>query len=213
MSVYLFKTLPRNLQNSFCAVRSTADNLFNLLKVAEIILTCNDFRVEENNDFDVAVYTGGYNRVLVRKSDGFFTMNFPFKIEDQGDSLSLMYDNFQMVIDLRTVSMMRNAIQTCNLTGYSHEEIILSLNSNFDAPIREAIDVCDAFTSLISEDHGYFRFDDDPTNENGAIHPRFHFDFFFRNTASVKLGADMMISHDFFYPLFDIKQEKHYIGR
>lgn len=213
MSAYFYANLPQRLQKAFCAVRSTSDNLFNLLNVAEIILSCNSCRVEQGNKFDLAIFTGSFNRVLMRKPDGYFTMNFPFKIEDQGDNISLIYDVFRMDINVRVISMMRNAIQTCKLKGYSHEEIILSLYDDFNASSREAIDVCDAFTSLISEDHGYFRFDDDPNNEDGDIHPRYHFDFFFRNTSSVKLGADKMITHDFFYPLFDMSQEKHYIGR
>ncbi|WP_272517933.1 hypothetical protein [Providencia sp. PROV221] len=213
MSAYYFENLPRNLQNSFWAVRSTSDNLYNLLQVLEIILSCNDSRVNQSSDFDLAIFTGSYNRVLVRKPDGYFTMNFPFKIEDQGENLLISYDIFHMVIDLRIISMLRNAIQTCKIRGYTHEEIILSLHYNFSVPVKEAIEVCDTFISLISEDHGYFRFDDDPVNQNGNIHPRFHFDFFFKNTSSVKLGTDLMISHEFFYPLFDISKEKYYVRR
>lgn len=43
----------------------------------------------------------------------------------------------------------------------SYEAIAVELCDNFDRDIQQAINYCDAISSLLLVDHGYFRFDDD----------------------------------------------------
>jgi hypothetical protein len=89
----------------------------------------------------------------------------------------------------------------------------LDLVANFHLEVTEASNYLDAFLHLISEDHGYFRFDDDLGHANGHIHPRYHFDFFCKNSTSVKIGKDKYADIDCFYSLFDSTQAKHYLRK
>ncbi|KOO58068.1 hypothetical protein WH43_09640, partial [Rheinheimera sp. KL1] len=67
------------------------------------------------------------------------------------------------------------------------------------------------FFHLISEDHGYFRFDDDAANENGKVHPRFHLDFFLKNSSTLKIGLDRGISLETVISMFDPTRPKWFL--
>ncbi|CZZ29758.1 TPA: hypothetical protein I3313_004973 [Enterobacter hormaechei subsp. hoffmannii] len=211
MSVFLFSDIPDYHTSKFVSVRDTFDNLTNLLLVVEIINLCGHCRTVNHNDFDFAVYSGAYARILVKKSDGFFTMSLPFKVIDYGGNVVFNYEDYNKVVNAEFISMMRNAIGACRDYGYSHEEVIFSLTENFNLEYREAANYCDIFTSLITDDHGYFRFDDDPDNENGRIHPRYHFDLFYKNSTTIKIGVSQNITAPYFLNLFDKSVSKYYL--
>ena len=212
MSIFLFADIPTYHLDKFVPVRDSFDNLNNLLQIAEIINICAHCRIDDHTDFDFSIYSGSYSRVLIKKIDGFFTMAMPFKIIDYGANVVLNYEEFNQVVHAEFISMMRNAIGACKVYGYSHEEVISSLTENFNIDYRAAVNYCDIFTSLMTEDHGYFRFDDDPDNENGRVHPRYHFDLFYKNSTSIKIGVNERITAPYFMNLFDKTMDKHYLG-
>jgi len=212
MSAYFYREIPQYQMSGFCAVRNSLDNLANILKLAEIINTCQYCRVEdEEMGFDVAVFSGEYRRALIKKDDGYFSMSIPFQIVNSGDRIIFNSDYLEEEVSGRFISMMRNCIQTLKESSLSHEGVIYSLTQDFNLVISDAIRYYDAFASLISEDHGFFRFDDDPHNEDGDIHPRYHFDIFYKNTTSIKIGYDRVADIGCFYSLFDGSIPKMYL--
>jgi len=214
MTAYFYNGVPQYHLNNFCAVRNVLDNFQNLLNIAEIVNASIYDKTDECPDnFDLVVFSGEYSRALIRKSDGFFSMAIPFQVVDHGDRISFNFDLVRDEVNGLFISIMRNAIQTSRNHDFSHESIALSLSENFGLEIQEAINYSDAFVSIVSEDHGYFRFDDDPKNENGQFHPRYHIDFFYKNSSSVKVGADEFVDINFFYSLFDGGHPKHYLKR
>jgi hypothetical protein len=211
MSSYYFSNIPPYHLEKLIAVRDSYDNLLNILQIAEIVNCCSHCRNDNHNNFDFAVYTGGYARVLVKKELGYFTMTMPFQIIEYDENITFNYNACALPVHAQFISIMRNAVEACRTYGYSHEDIISSLCDNFDLDVRTAVNYCDVFTSLISDDHGYFRFDDDEANAQGNIHPRYHFDFFYRNSTSIKLGVDRNITSSYFLSLFDKSLEKPYL--
>ncbi|MHC8348775.1 hypothetical protein ACYZT7_05210 [Pseudomonas sp. RT4P38] len=212
MSAFFFKGIPDYYMNKFCAVRDTLDNLKNVLQLAELINSCGHCRVAAHTqDFDLAIFSGEYCRALIRKSDGFFSMTIPFQIIDDGDNIYFNYDSLKEEVSGRFISILKNAILTSKGGSHSHEEIICSIVDSFGLDVNEAIPYYDAFAALLTDDHGYFRFDDDEPNANGDIHPRYHFDFFFKNTSSIKIGSDAPVGIQCFYSLFDGGLPKHYL--
>lgn len=211
MTAYFFKGVDKSRLKNLCAVRDSFDNLKNILNLVEFVNTCSHCKIDGyDKEFDFVVFSGEYSRVLVRKSDGFFTMSMPFQIVDDG-RLYFNYDDFGVEVDGRLISMLRNAVATSKLGGNSHEEVIVSLVDSFGVEVHEATFIYDVFATLAMGDHGYFRFDDDPKNQNGKIHPRYHFDFFFKDSSAVKIGSDGLVDIESFYALFDGTKEKHYL--
>lgn len=212
MTTFYYKDVPSYLINSFVAVRDSFSNLENLLCVVNIINHCQVHREKNGLDFDIAILTSGINRILVKKNDGFFTMSFPFQLIDYGYNLSAHLDDYGITIDAAFISYMKNALETASSNVYCHDDIALSLNNSFGLEGLDCTIYADIFSHLLLKDHGYFRFDDDPVNENARIHPRYHFDFFCTNSSSVKLGHPNLINSDFFFDLFDVNKDRPYLS-
>lgn len=212
MTAFYFRGVPRYMLSKFDAVRDSFDNLSNLLLLAEIVNTCAHCRVGAYvPDFDFVVFSGDFCRALVRKADGFFSMAIPFQVVDSGDSISFNFDQAGEEVSGRFISIMRNALTASRKASFSYGEVESSITDAFFLEPSEAALYCDAFVSLLSDDHGYFRFDDDAANADGHIHPRYHFDFFYKNASAVKIGADTFVDIECFYALFDGARPKRYL--
>lgn len=214
MTAFFFKEIPSFRMQSFIAVRNSLDNLYNILLAAEIINTFphSEVRGDENN-FDIAVFTGDYCRLLIKKTDGYFSMSIPFQVVNDGGRVSFTFDIIGEEVSGRFISIMKNAIETSRNNSHSHEDVVCSICENYGLEVSESIKYYDAFATLISDDHGYLRFDDDDDRANGDIHPRYHFDIFFKNTSAIKIGYDNFADMSSFYALFDGEQPKEYLGR
>lgn len=213
MTVLFFKNVPDYYLNNFKAVRTSFDNLYNLLNVVEAINSSSHCRIDGfEPDFSFAVFCGDTNRLLVTKKDGYFSMALPFQVLDEGEIISFNFDYLGEEVSGRLISIMKNIIYTHTEGCFSHDEVVLSLVENFSLTVEEATNYYEGFIYLLTEDHGYFRFDDDPKNANGAVHPRLHFDFFFKNSTNIKLGIHKAPGINFFYDIFDSSRKKPFLG-
>ena len=213
MTTYYYKDIPDYFFNKFRAVRSCLDNFHNVMQIAEIVNNCHDCLVENFDDgFDIAIFTQEARRFLVRTTDGYMSMSFPFQIVvNEGHIISFNCDMVNEPVNGLFISAMKNAVNTVEQYGFPYEEVIVSLADNFDFTIDKATLYYDTFITLIAEDHGYLRFDDDVKRENGDIHPRYHFDLFFKNSSGIKLGYHKRAEFNCFLPLFNKEIPKFYL--
>ncbi|MDP1539906.1 MAG: hypothetical protein Q8L72_04540 [Moraxellaceae bacterium] len=212
MSVYYIRNLPAYTRLGFLSVRDSFDNLSNVLRVIEIVnASQSSISLERSDDFDLVIFTGICNRVVVRKSKGFFTMSIPFQVINSGEGIYFNCDYIGGKVDGLYLSVMRNAISVSKNKFITNDDIVLSISETFGLGVHESINYSNAFFSLLADDHGYFRFDDDFDNEDGDVHPRYHFDFFYKNSSCVKIGVVGDISIEYFYSLFDKSKPKKYM--
>lgn len=181
MSAFFFTGIPTYCMRGFSAVRDVYDNLSNVLTLVEIANTCSHCMIRKyNEDFDLVVFSGEYTRALIRKNDGYFSMALPFQVIDHGNYITFNCDHIEVEVGGMFISIMRNALMTSKRGNFCYDEIACSITDDFDLSVDDALRYCDSFVALLADDHGYFRFDDDPKNENGDFHPRYHFDFFIK---------------------------------
>ncbi|EPN3981392.1 hypothetical protein [Vibrio parahaemolyticus] len=212
MSVFYYCNIPNHYLNGFKAVRHSLDNLSNILQLAEIVNSCPEHIEGGNKDnFDIAVFTNDFHRFVVRKEDGYFSMSIPFQVIVENGHIHFNCDLIEQPVSGKFISIMRNAIETVDGNIHSHEDVIFSIIENFNVEMQEAIEYYDTFAAIISEDHGYFRFDDDEENADGHIHPRFHFDIFYKNNSSLKIGYDKLAKIDCLISLADKITPKKYL--
>lgn len=212
MSLYLFNNVPAQYLDKFCAVRDAFSNLENLLVTAEIVNSCHESWNKKTSDFDLLISTGTHKRILVKKPDGFFTMNLPFQVIEYETNIFFNYNAYALPVNYEFISRCRNIITTCENGNFSHETIAIEQYENFDRNWEQATLYSDAISSLLLSDHGYFRFDDDLANANGKIHPRYHFDFFCNNSTNVKIGTNVRINDGFFLDLLDVSKDRPYLA-
>lgn len=68
------------------------------------------------------------------------------------------------------------------------------------------------FRDLLISEEGYIRYDYDEEHENGHHHPINHFDVFFSNSSTFKLGLHSRTDIDAFIDLLDSNTECHYVS-
>lgn len=212
MTAFYFNSIPSYYLDKFVPVRNIFDNFYNTLVIAEIVNRHHYvYPLPHNPQYDFIVYSGDYQRVFIKKIDGFSSMTIPFQIVDNGGEIYFNCDSIQHPVDSYLISIFRNAIRTCQESNFSIETIIISLMENFSLSDIEATKFLDAFISSINEDHGYFRYDDDEENEDGDIHPRYHLDIFIKNTSTIKIGTSIIHGLDCFSSLCDKTVAKKYL--
>jgi len=211
MTAFFFKNIPDHALRGFVPVRDALDNIWNVVALAEILNTCSYCRTDVGDEgFDIAIFAGGFSRALVKKQAGFFSMAIPFQIVETPDGVRFNFNSLAEEVSGLLISIIRNAITTSR-HGFCHENIAASIEDNFNVGINLAAIYSDSFIELLCDDHGYLRFDDDPVNENGTVHPRYHFDFFYKNSSSIKIGMDGFVDLECFYSLFDRTLSKRYL--
>lgn len=210
MSSYFFNGIPDYHMKNLKPVRSALDNLHNVLELVNIINFQNYSKEETENDFDIAIFSGNYSRSLIKKDSGFFSMHIPFSVIEEENRIKFQSKELGEFLDGRLISIFKNAISS-SAQGICYEDILFSISNDFMMSKNNASIYVDEFFSLLSQDHGYLRFDDDEKNENGEIHPRYHFDFFYTNSSSVKIGTYKNADLNIFYSLFDKTIPKRYI--
>ncbi|MBO2568142.1 hypothetical protein I6M39_03885 [Shewanella algae] len=213
MAAFYYNNIPKYILESIRCVRESSDNLWNSLLVAEVINNYPENKVENlDGGFDVAIFTGDFHRFLIKKVDGYFSMSNPFQVQYGPEgAMTFHCDIIQEPVDGRFISIMRNAISAIEGRQLSHDDVILSFYESFNLDVRDAASFYDAFTALLSIDHGYFRFDDDSDNEDGHVHPRYHFDIFYRNSSSLKIGYTKSAEVECFLSLVDHDLPKKYL--
>lgn len=154
MSIYLFTNIPDYHLAGFVPVRDSYDNLLNVLTFVETVSRCGHCRTENELEAEFAIFTGSVTRILIKKEFGFYTMCLPFQIIDYGGNISFNYDEFNMPITSLFISIMRSCVEACRNYGYSHEDILESVMVNYNVELRDSVNYCDMFTSLITEDLG-----------------------------------------------------------
>ncbi len=64
---------------------------------------------------------------------------------------------------------------------------------------------------ILQFEPAYIRYDNDPKNEKGKLHPLHHFDVNYSNYSTYKLGLDKAITNDFLENMLDVATECSYI--
>ncbi|GAB1072639.1 hypothetical protein [Shewanella algae] len=213
MSIYLFRSMPTHIRDNIKCVRDSFDNFWNILTLVEAINFYPEIDVNHDGVFDIALYTRDFSRFLVKKEDGFFSMNNPFQVIYDGGIIRFGCDLIGKPVDALFISLMRNAIGTVQDSEFSIDDILLSFNQNFDLEFSEASLYASAFCQLLSRDSGYFRFDDDPEHANGHIHPRHHVDVFYNQSCTIKIGCETKLGVEQFVSLADKNVPKLYLGQ
>lgn len=69
------------------------------------------------------------------------------------------------------------------------------------------------FTSLYAYEPGYIRYDYDPENENGHVHPRYHLDINYSKRGTYKIGLWENMTIDSFTELLDLSTDCYYASK
>lgn len=137
-------------------------------------------------------------RLFIYTDKKYFSVAFPFNIDISGDEVLSIRTYRGKAVDSRSIAFAFSFLE--NDTFLLQPEPSLFA---IDCSPSEALGL-----SLLEElfllEPGYIRYDIDPENENGKLHPLVHLDINYSSYSTYKLGLHKEISEDLFEDIVDI---------
>ena len=163
----------------------------------------------------IILYIDKMSRLFLLNDNKFYSIVFPFSTYKNGGSFKFSFHGNE-TIESRLISKVISIItcdkfkEKCSLDFispiYDYEE---DHDENFWNFLREI---------LLTED-GYIRYDHDENGHQGAVekgqehrHPLHHYDLFYTNKATFKLGLHGAVSDSDFYDLLNVKTDCQYLS-
>jgi len=157
---------------------------------------------------ELQVRVNKMNRLFLSSESKCFSVNFPFATLAQGAYLNFTSPSCG-VIDSK---MSSDVLSILSGNALLAEEVL-----DFAEPI---LDVCDSgnrswilLRDLMMADDGYLRFDHDPKNQNGGLHPLNHIDVFYSQSSTFKIGLANKLTLADLADILDLRSDCHYLSK
>ncbi|WP_419671521.1 hypothetical protein [Aliarcobacter butzleri] len=147
------------------------------------------------------------SRIFFFTEKKYFSISFPFNVsENDGIKFSSKYiPNIDNEITSEIISLLR-----CN------EENSINCIYEFIEPILEFTSKTDYIGTLINElifnEDGYLRYDYDEVHQSAKLHPLYHYDIFYSNHSTFKIGLNNNIEFEKIIDLVNINTDCHFIN-
>lgn len=147
------------------------------------------------------------NRVIYEIENKIFSIGFPFFITKEEEVYKVYEKDSRLEINSKIISII---IKLLNENLFEEEDVMDFFEKLCD--VEEEIDIVwKILKKLLLFECGYLRADYDEEGENGTSHPLNHYDFYYTNSNTLKLGLDTRIELRKFIDLLDITTSCHYI--
>ncbi len=162
-------------------------------------------------------------RVFYVSSSKITSVYFPFYIATDRKKYIIKY--LDILIDEQKLICIEKLINDENLFDKMRiNGEILDLQIEIESALEDIVgefhlqdrvvkEVMRLYLELLILEDGYIRFEEDETREHPKIHPRFHFDIFYTNGATFKLGASNKTTLSSFIDLLNLKTECFYLQK
>lgn len=147
------------------------------------------------------------SRLIFEGETKIFSINFPFKVLEDQDGLRFVTQNNVEIDNFLTSEVLAFVSQDSLMDS---EDFL-----DFASPIIDGATDEKEFWNLIKDlffyEDGYLRFDHDEEHIDGHHHPLDHFDFFYSNGATLKIGVERRYSVDKVIDVLDVTTPCHYL--
>lgn len=192
---------------AFQAIRTKTDAIEILMRVLKTI----SIYVEPPADAiagRMKLHISKMSRVFFFKENKYYSMAFPFTVEEINGKLSFSsadIDDIDNYITSKVLSVI-NDKNSSDGSLWAFFEPLLEIEDQNLAP-----GFWPFFKMLLTYEDGYIRYDVDPIRVNGDKHPLHHFDIFYSNNPTFKIGLRENISNDSMIDLLDRSTDCHFI--
>ncbi len=182
----------------FKPIRTKLHAITILMRVIKIMLAYQEpVAAQKAGYFSLTI--NAMSRLVFVSKEKIYSINFPFQITGEIGSFKI-YSLHHLDINSKSTSSILALIDD----GIFNEPHVL----DFAMPVADSHDIDSDLWAFLRElllwEDGYIRYDDDPGNENGDVHPRYHLDVFYSGPATFKLGLKHPIQHSTFTDILDI---------
>lgn len=191
----------------FHPVRNRVDIIKLLMKSIKVMLV-NTPPAPEKVCGKIVLKVSKMSRIIFEGPNKIFSIYFPFSVKEEAEGL-LFYSKEYSSIDSKATSEILEIIDSPNL--FSCTDIF-----EFAEPIHDVsiynMHIWSLMRELILMEDGYLRFDHDPLNVNGHIHPLNHLDIFYTNGTTFKLGTKENPKLAHLIDILDLSTNSHYLS-
>jgi hypothetical protein len=156
-------------------------------------------------------------RIIFQEEDKIFSICFPFEIKKEVNNYTIFDRNLGEISnqELSLLNQIFNNDKICNISdaleSYGNLEFLYN-EDDYPNMLWTLNEVWELVIKLITYEYGYVRFDHDPTNAKGKIHPLFHLDMSYCNHATYKFGLNKNLSLDQFTDIFNPETDQLFIN-
>lgn len=202
-----FKFTPNDCfaKSFFSPVRRKKDVIKILMKATGYMLIAHEVGVSSGS-YEMILRVDKMSRLFFFSTDKYYSINFPFTVTDSAAGLIFYFGG--LVIDARIISKVNEVFKSDQFDSQPFVEfadLVVCGDNECDSMFWQVIKKL-----LIMED-GYVRFDHDPvTNEKfkekgeSRKHPVNHYDIFYSQSNTFKIGVNEKSSNSDLIDLLDI---------
>ena len=213
MKKYTFNISAMYIDKFFSPVRHKTE-VINILMESIRYMILNPQIEDVNSSGKIVLVVDKMSRLFFFKEDKFFSINFPFYVSNDSSFFSFKYKN---ICDIDS-SIVSNVVSTLNC-----KEFDAHCSLDFFDPIsnQESINnnFWTFFKDLLLMETGYIRYDHDITTYNKFKdqdreheHPLHHFDVFYSNNTTFKIGLFESLDEEGFLDILNTKTNCKYFS-
>lgn len=186
-------------------IRSRLD-IINLLlsTVKEYIVADPNYDVRECVNI-AKICIDRFKRIFFSFENKIFSVSFPFNVAVKDDGVnSYFYFEYQnIVIDNKLtsvlISVFSNQNDLQNTTSKDIYSVVADVCNEFGIKtVMEILEVQKIVYYLLTYEDGYFRYDFDTERDDSIYHPKNHFDLYYSNSNTFKIGLKDKINLEWF---------------
>jgi len=162
---------------------------------------------EENSVGTVILKIDKMSRLFFISKHKYYSIVFPFFVTFQEDKYSFSFKNM-IEIDKSLISNIISIIKC--------DDFKANCSLDFVSPICDYEDSCDEnfwlfLRELLLMEDGYIRYDYDENNQDENLHPLNHYDIFYSNSTTFKIGLEDRLSKEEFVDLLNVNSNCKYL--
>ncbi|WP_318511768.1 hypothetical protein [Photobacterium leiognathi] len=191
----------------FGAIRSKKDVIALLMNTIKYATT--NFRVTGEHIYFLHIIVDDMNRFIYESENKVFSVRSPFRVMESQNELTF-YTPYIASIDSVITSNVLSMLNDEKFDSPNSFDFLGLIEESFDQDIDE---VWPLIIELMSFEDGYLRFDYDPDNANGKLHPLSHLDICYTTASTYKIGTHRKPCVNYLTSLLNNKNEALYLER
>lgn len=193
----------------FSPIREKTHIIILLMETIKLILIGNTRKIDKVCG-KIILKIDKESRLYYQTTNKYYSVSFPFSVEEVDSKLNFKY--YSLCIDSRITSDIIGLFSCSNkFATCSPEDFIDSI---FDFGEQQYIyEIWGLTKYLLFFEDGYIRYDFDSENENGRLHPLIHYDIFYSNASTFKIGLYKENDIKDFQDFLNLRTNCHFIEK
>lgn len=199
MKQYISYIPDYELDGFFTPIRSKIDYVKVILKAMKLFLITSN--VENNTNSKLKIIIDKMSRLFIYNEKKYYSVSFPFAINTAENEILSFNTYSGKELGSRMISEINCIINNKDF------QLNKSLLDFYIEPYDIGFESIYLLEELLLIEPSYVRYDFDPINENGRLHPLFHLDIHYSQYSTFKVGFTGEINSDYFEDIHNIKTD------